>query len=198
MAMKSSYTTPRDTIDDGRLPHEKYTPGHLPQGAPSSPMLANLVARQLDEELDALASSRGWTYTRYADDLAFSTDGKVSRGQAAQMMALATRTLVRQGFSSNKLKSRIIPPGARKLVLGVAVDTDHTKLSKKFRNNIETHLYALTSDRIGVKLHMHNRGFDSIVGMRKHIAGLIGFAHHIDKEYAAKLYSRFNSINWLS
>ncbi|MBY2940925.1 RNA-directed DNA polymerase [Rhizobium leguminosarum] len=183
---------------DGRLPHESYMVGHLPQGAPTSPMLANLVARHLDEELAALAFSRGWTYTRYADDLTFSIDGKSSRGDAAEIMALATQALVRQGFASNKLKSKIIPPGARKLVLGIIVDTDQAKLSKKFRNNLETHLYALTSDKIGVRLHMQSRGFDSIVGMRKHIAGLLAFAHHVDEKYAAKLYGQFNNINWLT
>ncbi|MBW6424338.1 reverse transcriptase family protein [Rhizobium sp. XQZ8] len=184
--------------NDGRLPHEKYIPGHLPQGAPSSPMLANLVARHLDEELTALASSRGWTYTRYADDLTFSVHGKSSRGKAAEIMAVATQALARQGFASNKLKSKVVPPGARKLVLGIVVDTEHTKLSRKFRNNLETHLYALTSDKIGVKLHMANRGFDSIVGMRKHVAGLLAFAHHVDEKYTARLYQQFNSINWLT
>ena len=47
--------------------------GFLPQGAPSSPMLSNLVMKQFDERFATLATSHGFTYTRYADDLAFST-----------------------------------------------------------------------------------------------------------------------------
>jgi RNA-directed DNA polymerase len=47
--------------------------GFLPQGAPSSPMLSNLVMKRIDERLTRLAASRSFSYTRYADDLAFST-----------------------------------------------------------------------------------------------------------------------------
>lgn len=183
---------------EGRVPHERYIAGHLPQGAPTSPMLANLAVRQLDDDLDNLAKRLGWKYTRYADDLTFSLEGKSSRGKAAELMLLAGQTLSRFGFTSNKLKAKIIPPGARKIVLGVLVDTDRAKLSKKFRNNLETHLYALTSHKIGVRSHMQNRGFDSIIGMRQHIEGLLAFAHHVDEEYAAGLYRQFNSIDWLA
>ena len=53
---------------------------HLPQGAPTSPALANLLAWTLDRRLDGLARAAGANYTRYADDLAFSGDARYARG----------------------------------------------------------------------------------------------------------------------
>jgi RNA-directed DNA polymerase len=57
-----------------------YRVPHLPQGAPTSPALANLLAWPLDCRLLDLAEAAGAHYTRYADDLAFSGDADFARG----------------------------------------------------------------------------------------------------------------------
>jgi hypothetical protein len=159
-------------------------------------MLANLVVRDLDAKLDALALSGGWTYTRYADDLAFSTADTSSRGQALAVAALVERELGVAGFNANLQKTTVTPPGARKVLLGVLVDRERPRVSKKFRNNVETHLYALNHPLIGASAHLHRRGFASVIGMRKHIAGLIAFAHQVDPSYARDLYREFNRVDW--
>ena len=83
-------------------------------------------------------------------------------------------------------------------MLGVLVDRERPRLTKSFRNNLETHLFALTSPKIGAGAHMRNRGFASRVGMQRHITGLLAFAHQVDEEYAAKQYGLFNTVDWNS
>jgi RNA-directed DNA polymerase len=161
-------------------------------------MLANLVVRPLDERLDALARARGWVYTRYADDLAFSTQGSSTRGRVMALASLVKRELLAFGFIANRQKTTIVPPGARKILLGVLVDRGSPHLTRAFRNNLETHLYALTHPKIGATAHRITRGFASTIGMKRHIEGLIAFAHQIDPAYARQLYAQFDRIDWLA
>lgn len=186
---------PEGRGDDG-LPYRQRKEGHLPQGAPTSPMLANLAMRMLDERLETIAYQAGWTYTRYADDLAFSRRDKSSRAAAMRLIKLVERELTNFGLKNHRQKATILPPGARKILLGVLVDSDEPRLTRAFRNNIETHLYALTCSKIGPAAHRMKRGFVSTIGMRRHIEGLIAFAHQVDSAYAVSLYAQLNSVDW--
>ncbi len=193
---KTPHRGARAFVDSSKITYESQPPGHLPQGAPTSPMLANLVARSLDERLTTLAKSSGWIYTRYADDLAFSRTDDSNRTDAVRLTKRVEFELSRAGLINHKQKTKISPPGARKVLLGVLIDNDRPRLPKSFRNNIETHLYALTSSKIGVQAHIKKRGFASSVGLRRHIEGLIAFAHHLDPKYASQLYVKFNNVAW--
>ncbi|MBB2203977.1 reverse transcriptase family protein [Gluconacetobacter takamatsuzukensis] len=170
--------------------------GYLPQGAPTSPALANLTTRLLDSELEKLAQENGWRYSRYADDIAFSTTQTINREVAKSLVFLVREKLINFGFTPNDTKTVISPPGARRIVLGLLVDGPYPRLTNDFRNNLDTHLYALLSKKIGVKKHQEKRGFDSVTGMRRHIMGLLAHAHSIDREYSRKCYEKFNKIIW--
>ncbi len=183
---------PRDT----GLPYRRHEPGHLPQGAPTSPMLANLTMRTLDRRLSLLAQREGWTYTRYADDLAFSRSDKSSRFVAMRLSRRVVHELELASLTHHREKTSVAPPGARKVLLGVLVDSDRPRLTRAFRNNVETHLFALTNKKVGPAAHRQKRGFASTVGMRRHIEGLIAFAHQVDPPYAVKLYAQFNTVDW--
>lgn len=178
------------------LPYWQHPLGHLPQGAPTSPMLANLVMRPFDHRVEALAHTAGWGYSRYADDLAFSRRDSSSRGAAMHLAKTVEHELAQFGLVSHRAKTSVVPPGARKVLLGVLIDSARPALTRDFRNNVETHLYALTSPKIGAAAHRAKRGFASSIGMRRHIEGLIAFAHQVDRDYAAKLYAQFNEIDW--
>lgn len=185
----------RRPADDG-LPHKVERRGRLPQGAPTSPGLANLTAKDLDRQLVRIAAEYGWVYTRYADDLAFSTYGPSSRAQAGALAFRVTGALEAHGLSANHAKTVIAPPGARRIVLGLLVDGPEPRLTRAFRDNLETHLFALTKH--GAAAHQRARKFASTIGMRRHVTGLVAFAHHIEPAYAKGCYARLDAVDWSS
>jgi RNA-directed DNA polymerase len=192
---RSTSPRPRGRGDAG-LPYRRHESGHLAQGAPTSPMLANLTMRALDRRLSSLAQREGWTDTRYADDLAFSRSDKTSRIIVMHLARRVAHQLELAGLAHHREKTSVAPPGARKVLLGVLVDGDRPRLTHDFRNNVETHLFAITSKKIGPAAHRQKRGFASTIGMRRHIEGLIAFAHQVDPPYAAKLYEQLNTVDW--
>jgi RNA-directed DNA polymerase len=95
---------------DYGLPYRRHKPGHLPQGAPTSPMLANLVMWPLDRRIERITSPAGWTYTRYADDLAFSRRDLSTRAEAMHLAKVIERELIKFGLTNNRQKTAVIPP----------------------------------------------------------------------------------------
>lgn len=91
---------------------------HLPQGAPSSPAVANLLAHGLDRRLSGLAAGVGARYGRYADDLVFSGDDLPAHGLIRRVCAIAAE----EGFSLRPDKTRIMPAHHRQRVTGLVVN----------------------------------------------------------------------------
>ena len=95
--VEAAYDTPAFAAELERA-HLLYRRPHLPQGAPTSPALANLCAFRLDRRLSGLAEAAGARYTRYADDLAFS--GDVPFGRMAERFSVQVAAIVaEEGFS---------------------------------------------------------------------------------------------------
>jgi RNA-directed DNA polymerase len=93
--------------------------GWLPQGAPTSGALANVTTFRLDRKLSHIASHRGLVYTRYSDDLTFSAGTNFSRNQAANLIDHVRNVVRDEHFSLHDRKTRVVPPGARHVVLGL-------------------------------------------------------------------------------
>ncbi len=163
--------------------------GHLPQGAPTSPMLSNLIMHSFDSRLGDLAHESECIYTRYSDDLIFSsTDGSLDRASARELVVKVYLELARIGLRPRRTKTIIVPPSARKVVLGLLVDGDRPRLSKQFRRKLELHLYMV--ERVGPQAHALHRGFDSVLGLRHHLFGLVAFARSVDVVFAERIESR--------
>ncbi len=110
---------------------------HLPQGAPSSPALANHAAFGLDCRLSGLAGRLGATYSRYADDLSFSGAPYLARvlpERVAQIVA-------EEGFALNPAKTRIARAGARQVVTGIVVN-DHLNVPRPEFDRLKAVIHA--------------------------------------------------------
>lgn len=113
--------------------------GRLPQGGPTSPMISNIVCRSLDTSLQRLASQTRCVYTRYADDITFSTtaplisnklavvasDGAVSAGE------LLRKVIEKHNFEINRSKVRLSNRWQRQEVTGLTVN-EFPNVSRKF------------------------------------------------------------------
>ena len=171
--------------------------GTLPQGAPTSPMLANLAVSNMDEALSKLAQVFSLRYSRYADDLTFSSRSKsFGCARAAHAIGKIYKILVNSGLSPNYAKTTVISPGSRNIVLGLLVDGEHPRLSREFRSNLRMHLYFIAHPNYGPTQHAKARGFASVEGLRQHLLGLIAFASQIDPIYGDRCRMEMRKADW--
>lgn len=188
-------TTRRRWINANNIgrPFDCLKVGHLPQGAPTSPRLANLVCRVLDQKLSELATQRNCIYTRYADDIVFSS-GNLTRSDAERLLRDCTATLSSYGFQRNRQKSHIVPPGAHKIVTGLTVNEMDPLLQRTLRDKIRAHLYY--AKRFGPAKHCRRTKFRSILGFKSHLGGLIEYARSVNPSLGMQYQRQFLKIDW--
>ena len=125
--------------------------GALPQGAVSSPALANLVFFRLDEQISAFCSSMGITYTRYCDDLCFSSDDL----DVKLLLCTLRKMLSSEGYVINSSKTRALGPGDRHQITGV-VSNMKIQAPSAYRKKIRQEMYFLR--RYGLEEHLSRMG----------------------------------------
>lgn len=163
--------------------------GVLPQGAPTSPMLSNLVAEKLDIRLNDFAFENGFAFTRYADDLTLSAR-RLPQNISISNIHREIVSIIREcGFKENRKKIRIAGPGSKKTVLGLLVDGEHPRISKEMYKRIDRHLYAAV--KFGIAETAKHEAFDSAYGFYNHLSGLISFVKDVDKERWNDFHERF-------
>lgn len=111
----------------------------LPQGAPTSPMLTNVLCRRMDRRLQGLADKLGFHYTRYADDLTFSGSGEAA-GLVGKLLRQVRHVLKEEGFTPHPAKQHVMRAGARQQVTGVVVN-DQPSVSRQERRRLRAALH---------------------------------------------------------
>jgi RNA-directed DNA polymerase len=161
---------------------------HLPQGAPTSPVLANLAAFRMDRRLAGLAAASGLHYSRYADDLTFSGPGQLHhrRRHFEELVAGIARE---EGFTVNRDKSALSSAASRQRVCGVVVNVhpnparhEYDRL-KAILQNARRHGPA-SQNRTGV------------ANFEAHLRGRISWVSSLNPERGEKLRRRFAAVDW--
>jgi hypothetical protein len=151
---------------------------HLPQGAPTSPALANLCAYRLDRRLSGLAAAFGARYARYADDLAFS--GDLSLARAGALAARVESIVADEGFRVHRAKTRVRGRGDRQTLAGLVVN-EHPAVPRTEYDRLR----AVLHDAVRNGLDVANRGRRP--DFPAYLAGRVAWVGHRHPARAAKL-----------
>jgi RNA-directed DNA polymerase len=165
-----------------------YRQPHLPQGAPTSPALANLCCYRMDCRLTGLARSAGAEYTRYADDLAFSGDEEFER-RIDRFATHVAAILHEEGFAANHHKTRIMRRGVRQQLTGLVVNQ---RINIK-RADFDRLKATLTNC---VRLGPESQNRESHPNFREHLGGRIAFVEMVNPDKARRLRKIWEQIAW--
>lgn len=169
--------------------------GYLPMGAPTSPMLSNLLMREFDRDMAARCQIDHATYSRYADDIFISSASASFNRRAAETLAQKCREALQgYGLRVNEEKTTIVSPGARKIVLGLTVNENSPRLSRRFKKRLQQHYYYLM--KFPPRQHVERRHFSSLPGLERHLLGLLSFAAQVEPSYAARMRQIHDTISW--
>ena len=111
----------------------------LPQGSPCSPVLTNIVCRNLDRELHKLAQEYSLRYSRYADDITFSSNRNVFQ-KGGEFQQKLEEIITSQRFSINEKKTRVQNKNQRREVTGLVV-SDRVNVTREYVRDLDNLLY---------------------------------------------------------
>jgi hypothetical protein len=185
-----STSTPRH-VSAEHFDHEarqRHLSRHLPQGAPTSPALANLAALSVDRRLAGLANRFDARYTRYADDLTFSGDERLHTRASAFLKAV--EAIARdEGYALNAAKTRIMPRHIRQTVTGIVVN-DHINVAR-------TDFDALKATLTNCLRHgAASQNREGHLDFRAHLDGRIAWVERLNLRRGEKLRRLFDAIAW--
>ncbi|MGN6369001.1 MAG: reverse transcriptase family protein [Phycisphaerae bacterium] len=172
---------------DFELRQRLFTP-HLPQGAPTSPVLANLAALGMDRRLAGLAKAIGATCTRYADDLVFSGGEALGRDRK-RLEPLVGAIAIEEGFGLNFRKTRVMRESVRQKVTGVVVNVRPNVGRAEFDR-----LKAILTNCVRQGAETQNR--EGYLDFRAHLAGRVAQVAGVHLGRGEKLRRLFERIEW--
>lgn len=124
--------------------------GSIPQGAPTSPILSNMVMQAVDEKIVQLCDNYNFVYTRYADDITISSNNEINPDIALQIQ----KFLAEDGFEVKKEKTHFYGKNSKKIITGVSISSGVPKLPRKTKR--AWHQEIMMIKKHGILGHMDN------------------------------------------
>ncbi|MDP2341690.1 MAG: reverse transcriptase domain-containing protein [Deltaproteobacteria bacterium] len=174
-------------VVDGKRLHVALSDRVLPQGASTSPAITNLLCRRLDKRAAGLARRHGFSYTRYADDLTFSS-AQNDDVKLKVLLSQVRRVIVDEGLVENADKTRIMRRGRRQEVTGVVVNQRP----------------AVPRDEVRVlRAILHRAGFEGLAAQNRkqipgdfvaHLRGRIAWVQMVDRKKGDALRATLDAL----
>lgn len=184
--LRNAPPAPPDVLESRRRLLGRLATPHLPQGAPTSPATANLLAHRLDRRLAGLADAIGAEYGRYADDLVFSGNaGLPVHGTVARVTEIAAE----EGFRVRTDKTRVLPAHHRQQITGLVVNVRPATPRREYDA-----LRALVHNCARTGPDAQNRSGHP--AFREHLLGRISWVEAGHPARGARLRAGFAEIRW--
>lgn len=167
--------------------------GRLPQGAPTSTLLANFVAVALDERLAQLAQEAHCRYTRFGDDLTFSSS-VLDREGVAELIRKIRHAVARAGFRVNDTKVSVAWPHQQQAVLGIIINPLVPESSPSPSPSPSVRAPRTMLRKLRAALHTRRRGLRKPKWTDDQIRGAIAYVNMVDPEKGRVLLDEFRDV----
>lgn len=161
----------------------------LPQGGVTSPMIANIVALNMDSELYNYSLKNDCVYTRYADDLTFSWNKADIK---KELYPSIEQIICNQGFRINDHKTHVMKSPYRKLVTGLVVTDSNVKVPSKFKKELKKEIYYC--QKYGVSSHLQYTGREHITNFMEYLYGKAYYVKMIEPEIGESFLKQLDQI----
>ena len=139
----------------------------LPQGAPTSPAITNIIMYEFDEAVGAFCNEKKIAYTRYCDDMTFSGDF-----DEREVIAFVKGELYKLGLFLKNRKTVVIPASKRQTVTGIVVN-EKVNIAKEYKKKIRQEMHYI--QKFGLDGHLEKLGVSDKRGYLLSLKGRIAF-----------------------